>query len=79
MVVAYVIAKRHNYPTGKVKKGEVSKVLRAVPSVLLIVIIIGGILTGLFTAIEVSNCCRILIIDFNVLLKTVEITIYLKC
>ena len=37
------------------QKGEVSKVLReAVPSVLLIVIIIGGILTGLFTAIEAS-------------------------
>ncbi|EGO8846008.1 TPA: TRAP transporter large permease [Enterococcus faecalis] len=56
MVVAYVIAKRHNYPTvAKAKKGEVSKVLReAVPSVLLIVIIIGGILTGLFTAIEAS-------------------------
>ncbi|MET1239170.1 TRAP transporter large permease [Enterococcus faecalis] len=55
-LVAYVIAKRHNYPTvAKAKKGEVSKVLReAVPSVLLIVIIIGGILTGLFTAIEAS-------------------------
>ena len=53
---ASIIAKRHNYPTvAKAKKGEVSKVLReAVPSVLLIVIIIGGILTGLFTAIEAS-------------------------
>ena len=48
-------AKRHNYPTVAKAKRRVSKVLReAVPSVLLIVIIIGGILTGLFTAIEAS-------------------------
>ena len=63
------------------QKGEVSKVLReAVPSVLLIVIIIGGILTGLFIAIEASAIA----VAYSLLIsmfyyKTVKINDYLKC
>lgn len=56
MVVAFVHAKKNNYKTVKSSEiGEVGKVLKeAIPSVMLIVIIIGGILSGLFTAIEAS-------------------------
>lgn len=56
MVVAFVHAKRNNYQTIKgAEKGTVGKVLKeAIPSVMLIVIIIGGILFGLFTAVEAS-------------------------
>ncbi|MDU5336841.1 TRAP transporter large permease [Enterococcus sp.] len=56
MVVAFIHAKRNNYKTIKgSEKGTVGKVLKeAIPSVILIVIIIGGILFGLFTAVEAS-------------------------
>lgn len=56
MIVAFVIAKKNKYPT--VQKGQMKNtgtVLKeAVPSLLLILIIIGGILTGIFTAVEAS-------------------------
>ena len=56
MVVAFIHAKRNNYQTIKgAEKGTAGKVLKeAIPSVMLIVIIIGGILFGLFTAVEAS-------------------------
>lgn len=56
MVVAFLHAKKHNYKTiDRSELGSVATVLKeALPSVMLIVIIIGGILSGLFTAIEAS-------------------------
>lgn len=56
MIVAFIHAKRHNYKTiSRSELGSVGTVLKeALPSVMLIVIIIGGILSGLFTAIEAS-------------------------
>ncbi|MBD1382892.1 TRAP transporter large permease [Metabacillus arenae] len=59
MVVTYLIAKKRNYPTtSKVPAKEAKKIIiEAIPSLLLIVIIIGGILTGIFTAIEASAVC----------------------
>ncbi len=56
MIVAFLHAKRHNYKTiSRSELGSVGTVLKeALPSVMLIVIIIGGILSGLFTAIEAS-------------------------
>lgn len=56
MIVAFVIAKKNKYPT--IQKGQLKdakKILKeAIPSLLLIFIIIGGILTGIFTAVEAS-------------------------
>jgi tripartite ATP-independent transporter DctM subunit len=59
MVVAYIIAKKKKYPiTSKVTFNEAKKIIiEAIPSLLLIIIIIGGILTGVFTAIEASAVC----------------------
>lgn len=56
MIVAFVHAKKHHYKTiDRSELGSVGTVLKeALPSVMLIVIIIGGILSGLFTAIEAS-------------------------
>lgn len=56
MVVAYIHAKKNKYPTMKASEmGSAFKIIKeAIPSVMLIVIIIGGILTGIFTAIEAS-------------------------
>src|SRR5690625_5193674 len=59
MVVAYLIGKKKYYPIAPKSKNENTKkiILDAIPSLLLIVIIIGGILTGVFTAIEASAIC----------------------
>jgi len=59
MLVAYIIAKKNNYPLAKKEKNRNVKkiVIDAIPSLLLIVIVIGGILTGVFTAIESSAIC----------------------
>ncbi|MBR7928026.1 TRAP transporter large permease [Aerococcaceae bacterium zg-ZUI334] len=56
MIVAYIYAKKNNYAvTAKINRGEAWTIIKeALPSVMLIVIIIGGILTGIFTAIEAS-------------------------
>lgn len=59
MVVAYIIAKKNNYPLAPKEKNKNTKkiIFDAIPSLLLIVIVIGGILTGVFTAIEASAIC----------------------
>lgn len=56
MIVTYIVAKKDNYPIVPKNNNQNSKkiVFDAIPSLLLLVIIIGGILTGMFTAIEVS-------------------------
>lgn len=59
MIVAFVIAKKRNYVTAKsdVKVNKLKVTIDAIPSLFLIFIIIGGILTGAFTAIEASAIC----------------------
>lgn len=56
MIVTGVIAKRKAYPTAqKIKFNEaIKKFWDAVPSLLMIVIVIGGIVAGFFTATEAS-------------------------
>ena len=59
MVVAFIYAKKHKYPTsGKTPMKEAIKVtLDAIPSLLLIIIVIGGIVGGIFTATEGAGIC----------------------
>ncbi len=54
MVVAFIYAKKHHYPTTGFPGGKVAwkTTLEAIPSLLLIVIVIGGIVSGIFTATE---------------------------
>lgn len=56
MVVAFIIAKKNNYPTSpRVSKSQAKKVvIDAIPSIILVIIIVGGIFSGIFTAIEAS-------------------------
>jgi len=56
MAVAGVYSFRNKYPVGEklVLKDAVIKLLDAVPSLLLIIIVIGGIVAGYFTATEAS-------------------------
>lgn len=54
MVIAFLYAKKHKYPVaGKVSLSVAAKTtLDAVPSLILIIIVIGGIVGGIFTATE---------------------------
>lgn len=56
MLITYIVAKRNNYTNFfTLQKGMAWKVIReALPSLLLVVIIVGGIVKGIFTAIEAS-------------------------
>ncbi|MEQ9442674.1 MAG: TRAP transporter large permease [Cyclobacteriaceae bacterium] len=56
MVVAGVFARRHRYPVGeRSSMGEAfAKFLDAIPSLILLVVVIGGIIAGIFTATEAS-------------------------
>ena len=59
MASAYCYAKKHNYPVcQKVSASEAVRItLDAIPSLLLIVIVIGGIVGGIFTATEGAGIC----------------------
>jgi tripartite ATP-independent transporter DctM subunit len=54
MLVAYIIAKRNNYPVSEKISARLKfkLFLDAIPSLLLIIIVIGGITAGIFTATE---------------------------
>lgn len=56
MVVGFIIAKRRKYPVSERVpfKVAVKTFLDAIPSLMLIVIVIGGILSGIFTATEAA-------------------------
>jgi len=56
MVVAGVIAKRRGYPVGdRVPAREaVKRLLDAIPSLFLLIVVMGGIVAGIFTATEAS-------------------------
>ncbi|MGL5188635.1 MAG: TRAP transporter large permease [Cetobacterium sp.] len=77
MAVTYVIAKKRKYPLApKPSFSEVISVIKdAIPSVMLIFIIVGGILTGIFTAIEASAVCVIYSLFLSmVVYRTIKIT-----
>ena len=57
MLVATVWIKKHKYPAGESTSFRriLSSFLNALPSLLLLVVVIGGIVTGIFTATEASG------------------------
>ena len=57
MVIAYVYALKRNYPRGESSNfGRVFKTfIQAIPSLFMLVLIIGGIVMGIFTATEASG------------------------
>lgn len=75
MIVAGVYAKRHNYKIEfEVTFGEaIKKFFDAVPSLMLIVIVIGGIVAGYFTATEASAVAVLYALILSFLYKGVKI------
>ncbi len=61
MITAYVVARRRNYPAGTFPgwAGVGRSVVQAIPGILLIGIIFGGVRSGIFTATE-SSCIAVI-------------------
>lgn len=80
MVVAFFYAKKHKYPvSGKVSSSEAIKVtLEAIPSLLLIVIVIGGIVGGIFTATEGAGVCVLYCLILSVCYKSIDMKSFMK-
>ncbi|MGF1720476.1 TRAP transporter large permease [Vibrio kyushuensis] len=81
MSVAYFHAKRHNYPVDNTPYTlrETSHVfLRALPSLFLIVLVIGGIIGGVFTAIEGSGVAVVYSLFLGLMYRTLDVKKLLK-
>lgn len=74
MAVAYAYAKRKNYPIAdKISfKDGVKKFLNAIPSLMLLVVVIGGIIAGFFTATEASAIAVIYCLILSMVYKEVK-------
>ena len=80
MIVAFFYAKKHSYPTtGIPAAGEFVKVtLEAFPSLLLIVIVIGGIVGGIFTATEGAGICVLYCLILSLCYKSLTVQSFMK-
>lgn len=80
MVVAFIYAKKHKYPTtGRVPAKEALKTtLEALPSLLLIVIVIGGIVGGIFTATEGAGICVLYCLILSICYKSITMKSFMK-
>lgn len=74
MAVAYVYARKHKYPVSeKVSwKDKMFIVFDAIPSLLLIIIVIGGIVAGIFTATEGAAVAVIYALLLSLLYKQLK-------
>jgi tripartite ATP-independent transporter DctM subunit len=74
MAIAYFIAKKEKYPVAKRPSfSEGTKIIiEAIPSLLLIVIVIGGIVAGVFTATEGSAIAVLYSVILSIIYKTLK-------
>ena len=80
MIVAFFYAKKRKYPTtGTPLASECVKVsLEAIPSLLLIIIVIGGIVGGIFTATEGAGICVLYCLILSICYKSLTVKSFIK-
>lgn len=80
MVVAFIYAKKHKYPTsGKTPMKEAIKVtLDAIPSCFLFIIVIGGIVGGIFTATEGAGICVLYCLILSICYRSITVKSFMK-
>lgn len=80
MLVAGIYAKRHNYPvTTHFSWKELGlSFLDAIPSLLLIVIVIGGIVSGIFTATEGAGVAVLYCLILAIIYKSITFKSFIK-
>lgn len=80
MILAYIFAKKNNYPVEP--KPEMSLVIKttldALPSLLLIIVVIGGIIKGVFTATEGSGIAVIYTLVLSLIYKNLNAKVIKK-
>lgn len=76
MIVAYYMAKKNNYPIEPRRStSEATKiVLDALPSLMLIVVVIGGIVAGIFTATEGAAVAVLYTFVLSMIYKTIKLS-----
>jgi tripartite ATP-independent transporter DctM subunit len=76
MIIAFIWAKRKGFPTSK--RSSASQIFKtfidALPSLLLLIIIIGGIVAGIFTATEASSVAVIYCLALSFLYKELTLS-----
>ncbi len=80
MLVAFIYAKKNKYPTtGRMPGKEALQVtLQAIPSLLLIVIVIGGIVAGIFTATEGAGVCVLYCLILSICYKSITLKSFMQ-
>ena len=80
MVIAFVMAKKlGNKATGRDKSVSIAKtVWSAIPSLLLIIIVIGGIVSGIFTATEGAGVAVLYCLVLSIIYKSITFKSFLK-
>lgn len=80
MILAYMFAKKNNYPVEKRQPmSEAIKItLDALPSLLLIIIVIGGIIKGVFTATEGSGIAVIYTLVLSLIYRNLNVQVMKK-
>ncbi len=75
MITAAIFIKKNNLPAGKLTpiKELVKKFLDALPSLLLLVVVIGGIVVGVFTATEASAIAVVYCVVLSFIYKEIKI------
>ncbi|WP_407535900.1 TRAP transporter large permease [Cetobacterium somerae] len=80
MILAYIFAKKNNYPVEP--KPEMSLIIKttldALPSLLLIIVVIGGIIKGVFTATEGSGIAVIYTLVLSLIYKNLNAKVIKK-
>ncbi len=74
MVIAFVIARRRGYTgSDRASAGQALKVLwRAIPSLLLVFVVVGGIVAGIFTATEGAAVAVIYTLGLSLLYRSLD-------
>ncbi|WP_367566919.1 TRAP transporter large permease [Lacrimispora sp.] len=74
MIVAYIYAKKHKYPvSGRPSPKEALRVtIEAIPSLLLIIIVSGGIVSGIFTATEGAGVSVLYCLILSLCYKSID-------
>lgn len=80
MVVAFLYARAHKYPTtGVIPLQTALKItLDALPSFLLIIIVIGGIVGGVFTATEGAAVCVVYCLFLSIIYRSINMQTFMK-
>ena len=76
MVVGYIVAKRRKYPVSERVpiKVAIKTFIDAIPSLMLIVVVIGGILGGIFTATEAAAVAVVYTLILSLIYRSVKLS-----